>query len=53
MLFADDEVLCIMSAECRKEKQQLQGQGHGPQLEMGGVPAVIQDESLPRGLVHR
>lgn len=31
---------------CRKENQQLQG--HGPQLEMGGVPALIRDESLPR-----
>lgn len=35
-----------MSAECRNENQQLQG--HNPQLEMDGVPALIRDESLPR-----
>lgn len=35
-----------MSAVCRNENQQLQG--HGPQLEMDGVPALIRDESLPR-----
>lgn len=35
-----------MSAVCRNENQQLQG--HGPQLEMGGVPGLIRDESLPR-----